>query len=124
MYKMIAPGMTRPSRISGRRRVVCPLMAAAATLERPTAKMARPHVVLSTLLIFLKIGEDHSACGTDSWTRQSRSYGLKQFQRPLRVAGVVTVGGGDVGVAVQAEQADGQAAQRGHHAGRVSRSDQ
>jgi len=35
-------------------------------------------------------------------TRQSRSCGLKQRQRALRVAGVVTVGGGDVGVAVHA----------------------
>ena len=41
MYRMIAPGMTRPSRISGRRRVVCPLMAAA-TRETPMAKMAAP----------------------------------------------------------------------------------
>ena len=57
-------------------------------------------------------------------TRQSRSCGLKQRERALRVAGVVAVGGGDVGVAVDAEQADGQAAQRGHHAGRVSRPDQ
>jgi hypothetical protein len=37
---------------------------------------------------------------------------------------VVAVGGGDVGMAVQAWQADGQAAQRCHHAGRVSGSDQ
>jgi hypothetical protein len=66
MYRMITSGTTRPRRDSGRRRVVCPLMAAAATLEAPTAKMARPHAVLSTRLIFLKIGEDHSACGTDS----------------------------------------------------------
>jgi hypothetical protein len=33
-------------------------------------------------------------------------------------------GGGDVGLAVQAQQADGQAAQRRHHARRVSRPDQ
>src|SRR5512140_556292 len=37
---------------------------------------------------------------------------------------MVTVGGGDVGVAVEAEQADGQAAQRRHHPRRVSRPDQ
>src|SRR6185312_16128913 len=37
---------------------------------------------------------------------------------------VVAVGGGDVGVAVQAEQADRQAAQRCHHAGRVPGPDQ
>ena len=42
--------------------------------------------------------------------RQSRSCGLKQLERALRVAGVVAVGGGDAGVAVQAQQADGQAA--------------
>jgi hypothetical protein len=36
----------------------------------------------------------------------------------------VAVSGGDAGVAVQAQQADGQAAQRGHHTGRVSRPDQ
>jgi hypothetical protein len=36
----------------------------------------------------------------------------------------MAVGGGDVGLAVQAQQADGQAAQRGHHAGRVSCPDQ
>ena len=34
-------------------------------------------------------------------------------------AGVVAVGGGDVGVAVQAQEADGEAAQRCHHAGCV-----
>jgi hypothetical protein len=34
------------------------------------------------------------------------------------------VGGGDVGVAVQAQQADGQAAQRCHYPGRVSGPDQ
>jgi putative transposase len=39
----------------------------------------------------------------------------------LRVAGVVAVGGGDVGVVVQAER---QAAQRCHDAGRVSGSEQ
>ena len=44
-------------------------------------------------------------------TRQSRSCGLKQLDRALRVAGVVAVGGGDVRVAVQAQYADGQAAQ-------------
>ena len=42
----------------------------------------------------------------------------------MRVAGVVAVGGGDVGVAVQAQQADGQVAERRHHAGRVPGSDQ
>jgi hypothetical protein len=36
--------------------------------------------------------------------------GLKQLERALRVAGVVPVGGGDVGVAVQAQEADGQVA--------------
>jgi Transposase, Mutator family len=46
-----------------------------------------------------------------SGTRQSRSCGLKQLQRPLRIAGVVAVGSGDVDVAVQAQQADGQVAQ-------------
>jgi hypothetical protein len=51
------------------------------------------------------------ATGAHPGTRQSRSCGLKQLQRPLRVAGVVAVGGGDVDVAVQAQQADGQAAQ-------------
>jgi len=35
----------------------------------------------------------------------------KQLQRALRVAGVVAVSGGDVRAAVQAQQADGQAAQ-------------
>ena len=44
-------------------------------------------------------------------TRQSRSCGLKQLQCPLRIAGVVTVGSGDVDVAVQAQKADGQVAQ-------------
>jgi hypothetical protein len=44
-------------------------------------------------------------------TRQSRSCGLKQLQRPLRITGVVAVGSGDVDVAVQAQQADGQVAQ-------------
>ena len=47
----------------------------------------------------------------DAGTRQSRSCGLKQLERPLRVAGVVAVGGGDVDVAVQAQEADGQTAQ-------------
>ena len=37
---------------------------------------------------------------------------------------MVAVDGGDVGVAVQAQEADGQAPQRCHDAGRVSRSDQ
>ena len=37
---------------------------------------------------------------------------------------MVAVGGGDVGVAVQAQQADGQAPQRRHDAGRVPGSDQ
>jgi DNA-binding transcriptional LysR family regulator len=37
---------------------------------------------------------------------------------------VVAVGRGDVSVAVQAQQADGQPAQRGHHAGRVPGSEQ
>jgi len=37
---------------------------------------------------------------------------------------VVAVGGSDVGVAVQAQEADGQALQRRHQAGRISRSDQ
>jgi hypothetical protein len=44
-------------------------------------------------------------------TRQSRSCGLKQLKRALRVSGVVAVGGGDVGMPGQAQQADGQAAQ-------------
>ena len=44
-------------------------------------------------------------------TRQSRSCGLKQLKRPLRIAGVVAVGSGDVDVAVQAQKADGQTAQ-------------
>ena len=39
------------------------------------------------------------------------------------VAGVVSVGGGDVGVAVEAEQADGEVAEGGHDAGGVSGSD-
>jgi hypothetical protein len=47
---------------------------------------------------------------THPGTRQSRSYGLKQLERALRVAGVVAVGGGDVRVAIDAQQADGQAA--------------
>ena len=38
---------------------------------------------------------------------KSRSCGLK-LERPLRVAGVVAVGSGDVDVAVQAQKADGQ----------------
>jgi hypothetical protein len=42
-------------------------------------------------------------------TRQSRSCGLKQPERALRVSGVMAVGGGDVGMPVQAQQADGQA---------------
>ena len=37
---------------------------------------------------------------------------------------MVAIGGGDVGVAVQAQEADGQAAQRRHDAGRVSGPDQ
>ena len=37
---------------------------------------------------------------------------------------MVAVGGGDVGVAVQAQKADGQAAQRCHDAGRVAGPDQ
>ena len=47
----------------------------------------------------------------DPGTRQSRSCGLKQLKRPLRIAGVVAVGSGDVDVAVQAQKADGQTAQ-------------
>ena len=43
-------------------------------------------------------------------TRQSRSRVLKQGECSVWVAGVVSVGGGDVVVAVQAEQADRQAA--------------
>jgi hypothetical protein len=39
--------------------------------------------------------------GVDAGIRQSRSCGLKQLKRALRVAGVVAVGGGDIGVAVQ-----------------------
>jgi hypothetical protein len=35
---------------------------------------------------------------------------LKQLKRAPRVAGVVAVGAGDVGMPVQAQQADGQAA--------------
>ena len=54
---------------------------------------------------------DYPGSGHQAGIRQSRSCGLKQLERALRVAGVVTVGGGDVGVAVQAQQADGQAAQ-------------
>ena len=38
----------------------------------------------------------------DAGTRQSRSCGLKQLDRALRVAGVVAVGGGDIGMVVQA----------------------
>src|SRR5215475_7636949 len=57
-------------------------------------------------------------------TRQSRLCGLKQPERALRVAGMVAVGGSDVGVAVQAQEADGQATQRCHHSGRVSGPDQ
>jgi hypothetical protein len=41
MYRMSTPGTARPSSSSGRRRVVCPLMAAA-TRETPMAKMAAP----------------------------------------------------------------------------------
>ena len=37
---------------------------------------------------------------------------------------MVAVGGGDVGVAVEAQEADGQAAQGCHDAGRVAGSDQ
>ena len=37
---------------------------------------------------------------------------------------MVAVGGGDVGVAVQSQQADGQVAERRHDAGRVPGSDQ
>jgi hypothetical protein len=44
-------------------------------------------------------------------TRQSRSCGLEQAERALRVAGVVPVGSSDVGMPVQAQEADGQAAQ-------------
>jgi hypothetical protein len=40
---------------------------------------------------------------------KSYSFSLKHVLRALRVAGVVAVGGGDVGVAADAEQADGQA---------------
>jgi len=46
----------------------------------------------------------------DPGTRQSRSRVLKQGECSVWVAGVVSVGGGDVVVAVQAEQADRQAA--------------
>lgn len=42
MYRMIATGTTRPSSSSGRRRVVCPLMAAAATRETPWPADLRP----------------------------------------------------------------------------------
>jgi hypothetical protein len=41
--------------------------------------------------------------------QQSRSCGLKQRKRTLRVPGVVAVGGGDIRMPVQAQQADGQA---------------
>src|SRR5579875_1589337 len=41
---------------------------------------------------------------------KSYSCSLKQLERPLWVAGVVAVGGGDVGMAVQAQDADRQAA--------------
>jgi hypothetical protein len=59
-----------------------------------------------------------------AWTRQSPSCGLNELERALRVAGVVTVGGGDVGVVAQAQEADGEAAQRRHDAGRVPCPDQ
>jgi K+-sensing histidine kinase KdpD len=49
---------------------------------------------------------------------------LKQLERPLRVAGAAAVSGGDAGLAARAQHADGQAAQRGHHTGRVSCPDQ
>ena len=55
---------------------------------------------------------------------KSYSCSLKQFERPLGVAGVMAVGGGDVRMAVQAQDADRQAAQRGHDARRVSCPDQ
>lgn len=45
-----------------------------------------------------------------SGTRQSRSCGLKKREGSLWVAGVVSVGCGDVVVAVEAEQADREAA--------------
>ena len=66
----------------------------------------------------------HRLPGSAAGIRQSRLCGLKQHGRALGVADAVAVGGGDVSVAVQAQQADGQPAQRGHHAGRVSRPDQ
>jgi hypothetical protein len=56
--------------------------------------------------------------------RQSRLCGLKQREGAPGVASVVAVGGGDAGMAVQAQEADGQAAQRCHDAGCVSGSDQ
>src|SRR5690242_6795406 len=57
-------------------------------------------------------------------TAKSCSCSLKQLQRALWVAEVVTVGRCYVALAVQAQEADGQAPQRGHHPGRVSRPDQ
>jgi hypothetical protein len=48
--------------------------------------------------------------GFATGTRQSRSCSLSELEPALRVAGVVAVGGGDVAVAVQAQEADGEAA--------------
>ncbi len=61
---------------------------------------------------------------SDPGTPQSRSCGLEQLECPLRVAGVVPVGGSDVVVSVQVQEADGEAAQRCHHPWCVSRPDQ
>ena len=66
---------------------------------------ARPHLGFALELVQADVLARYPG------TRQSRSCGLKQLERPLRVAGVVAVGGGDVDVAVQAQEADGQTAQ-------------
>ena len=76
-----------------------------------------------TTVKFEAVADDHAWVVTRD-PAKSYSCSLKQFERPLGVAGVMAVGGGDIRVAVQAQDADRQAAQRGHDAGRVSCPDQ
>jgi len=72
----------------------------------------------------IKLRQKVSGCLRTPGTRQSRSCGLEQFEGALSVVGVVSVGGGDVVVSVEAQDADGEAAEGGHDAGCVSGPDQ
>ncbi|WP_190815684.1 transposase [Saccharopolyspora pogona] len=57
-------------------------------------------------------------------SRQSRvSACQEQFYGPVEIAGVMSAGGGDVGVAGESEQADGGVAEAGHHLGCVAGAD-